>query len=123
MFYFSYFKFFAGLNATGHIGTETLELMRQPRCGVPDVTHRKFQNRRRRKRYSVQGQRWSRSTLRWNLKTFNASFVRGLTRDMVRRVLTNALQVWARHTTLTFIEVGPFDKSADLQGSGTCATT
>lgn len=107
-------QFFAGLNATGHIGNETLELMRRPRCGVPDVTHRKFQNRRR-KRYSVQGQRWSRSTLRWNLKTFNASFVRGLTRDMVRRVLTNALQVWARHTTLTFIEVGPFDKSADLQ--------
>ena len=32
-------QFFAGINATGTVDQDTIELMRKPRCGVPDVTH------------------------------------------------------------------------------------
>lgn len=30
---------FLGLNVTGQLDTATLEMMKKPRCGVPDVQH------------------------------------------------------------------------------------
>ena len=32
-------QFFAGINTTGTVDQDTIELMKKPRCGVPDVTH------------------------------------------------------------------------------------
>jgi matrix metalloproteinase-14 (membrane-inserted) len=46
------FQSFAGLNVTGELDPETVELMGMPRCGVRDkVGH----DARRRKRYALQG--------------------------------------------------------------------
>ena len=32
-------QFFAGINVTGEVDTDTKELIKKPRCGVSDVTH------------------------------------------------------------------------------------
>ena len=32
-------QFFAGLNVTGNLDKDTLDLLKEPRCGVPDVSH------------------------------------------------------------------------------------
>lgn len=51
-------QFFSGLNVTGEIDGKTRELMLKPRCGVPDVAHPGYRNKRgilRVKRYNLQG--------------------------------------------------------------------
>ena len=73
------------------------------------------------KRYSFQGERWSRKNLTWNLrkisKTYQNSYqVTGLNRESLRRVLGLALDMWARHTELQFTEAHPDDETADIQG-------
>lgn len=46
------FQSFAGLNTTGELDQETVEMMSLPRCGVRDkIGH----DARRRKRYALQG--------------------------------------------------------------------
>ena len=32
-------QFFAGINVTGDIDQGTMDIMKKPRCGVPDITH------------------------------------------------------------------------------------
>ena len=75
------------------------------------------------KRYSLQGERWSRANLTWHLRYLkeeagndkNHGFD-SLDRGSVRRILSHALDVWARETALNFTEVHPEDKMADLRG-------
>ena len=50
-------QFFAGLNVTGEVDEGTVEMMVKPRCGVPDVSHGGYRNKRslvRVKRYNLQ---------------------------------------------------------------------
>ena len=106
---------FAGLNMTGNIDNETRKLIHKRRCGVQDVSLG-FRNRRsvsnlRVKRYNLQGQRWSHTNLTWSIRGIPQS-VR-LARDVVRRELTYALDVWARHTHLSFTETYE-DETADI---------
>jgi len=49
------FQAFAGLNITGTLDAETMELMNTPRCGVKDDMGFSNAKRRRRKRYVLQG--------------------------------------------------------------------
>ena len=104
---------------TGEIDSETRHLLQKARCGVQDVS-RGFRNKRsssssplsvRVKRYSLQGQRWSHNNLTWSVRSIPDS-VR-LTREEVRRELTYALDVWARHTHLSFTETYE-DDTADI---------
>ena len=39
-------QFFAGINVTGEVDTDTKELIKKPRCGVSDVMHsgKRFSN-------------------------------------------------------------------------------
>ena len=107
---------FAGINMTGKIDRETRRLISARRCGVQDVSLG-YRNRRsisslRVKRYNLQGQRWSHNNLTWSVRGIPQSVY--LSRDVVRRELTCALDVWARHTLLTFTETYEDDK-ADIQ--------
>ena len=73
------------------------------------------------KRYSFQGERWSRKNLTWSLRKIGKTYqhsnqVTDLNRDSLRRVLGLALDMWARHTELQFTEAHPDDEAADLQG-------
>ena len=103
---------FAGINMTGKIDQQTKKLILQKRCGVQDVSIG-FRNRRsvRMKRYNLQGQRWSHNDLTWSIRRPPQSGY--ISRDIVRRELTCALSVWARHTLLTFTSHD--DDKADIQ--------
>ena len=76
------------------------------------------------KRYSFQGERWSRKNLTWNIKHIDkmmpsyhhSNQVIDLNMDSLRRVLGRALNMWSRHTQLQFTETHPDDETADLQG-------
>merc|ERR1719430_2462939 len=94
---------FAGIDMTGRIDQQTKDLIYKKRCGVQDVSIG-FRNKRsiRVKRYNLQGQRWSHNNLTWSLRRAPVSGY--ISRDVVRREITFALSVWARHTLLTFTE-------------------
>ena len=104
---------FAGLNMTGELDEDTKHLIKQKRCGVQDVSLG-FRNKRaiRVKRYNLQGQRWSHNNLTWSLRRLPRDLY--VTRDVIRRELHYALEVWSRHTLLTFQESYD-DKHADIQ--------
>ena len=46
---------FAGLEPTGELDKETVELMETPRCGVKDNVGPSDDAKRRKKRYALQG--------------------------------------------------------------------
>uniref|UniRef100_A0A3Q3QP37 Peptidase metallopeptidase domain-containing protein n=1 Tax=Monopterus albus TaxID=43700 RepID=A0A3Q3QP37_MONAL len=81
---------FFGLNATGVLDSETLEVMRSPRCGVPDVEE--YSN--------AQGTRWNK-----NIITYIGRYTRDLPRSTVDFLLETAFRVWARASSLTFVRM------------------
>ncbi|XP_055537460.1 matrix metalloproteinase-2 [Wyeomyia smithii] len=114
---------FANLNPTGEINQETLALMRRPRCGAPDLPSSRdflpsntlngvfeFQRHRRQRRFVIQGQKWEHPIVTWSL--VNQSMV-DLDAGQVRRVLHEALDLWAQNANLTFREV--YSSEADIQ--------
>ena len=104
---------FAGIRMTGEIDEKTKELIHKKRCGVQDVSLG-FRNKRstRVKRYNLQGQRWSHRNLTWSLRRTPRTMY--VSRDIIRRELTYALNVWERHTLLSFTETYD-DEHADIQ--------
>ncbi len=111
-------QFIGRLNVTGVVDAPTRRLMGLPRCGVPDVSHVGYRNKRqapliRVKRYNLQGERWPRYNLTWNLKRVPRDG--RIPSDVIRRELAHALDMWARETKLTFAELAPDDNSADIQ--------
>ncbi|XP_072248964.1 matrix metalloproteinase-20 [Leuresthes tenuis] len=80
---------FFGLNATGVLDFDTLELMKSPRCGVPDVEE-----------YShIQGTRWEKNVITYSI----GRYTRDLPRSSVDSLIESAFGVWARASGLTFI--------------------
>nr|XP_019548633.2 matrix metalloproteinase-2-like [Aedes albopictus] len=71
------FQNFANLDPTGKIDQDTLELMRKPRCGAPDLPSSRdfmpsnslsplqFQHHRRHRRFVIQGQKWEHPIVTW----------------------------------------------------------
>jgi matrix metalloproteinase-14 (membrane-inserted) len=56
--YIMEFQAFAGLNQTGDLDTETVKMMKMPRCGVKDIVgtkHDTDEEHSRKKRYALQG--------------------------------------------------------------------
>ncbi|KAF5306949.1 hypothetical protein FQA39_LY00179 [Lamprigera yunnana] len=89
---------FSGLPITGRLDQKTKTLLRTPRCGVPDIQPHSM----RRKRFMIQGQRWPYNNITWSLRS---TYLRDLDRYQVRYVFTKALEVWSKHSRLTFTEV------------------
>ncbi len=63
------FKAFAGLEQTGDLDEETVELMNTPRCGVRDIIGPGTQARRK-KRYALQGSRWRTKNLTYRITKY-----------------------------------------------------
>ncbi|XP_049634984.1 interstitial collagenase [Suncus etruscus] len=91
-------KFF-GLKVTGKPDAETLKVMRQPRCGVPDVAPLSITSRIF---------RWEHTSLTYRIETY--------TKDMhpaeVDRAIEKAFNLWSQVTPLTFTKV--FEGQADI---------
>ncbi|XP_071061274.1 uncharacterized protein [Pseudochaenichthys georgianus] len=82
-------QIFFGLNATGVLNSDTLEIMRSPRCGVPDVEE-----------YShLQGTRWNKNILTYRI----GRYTRDLHRNTVDSLVESAFSVWASASSLTFV--------------------
>jgi len=90
---------FAGLNITGKFDDATKKLVQTPRCGLPDVSG-SMETRKR--RYTLQGTKWRKSTLTWKLLNDNND---GLTRKQVEDTLTTAFSRWQAITNLKFIKL------------------
>uniref|UniRef100_A0A1Y9IVB7 Peptidase metallopeptidase domain-containing protein n=1 Tax=Anopheles minimus TaxID=112268 RepID=A0A1Y9IVB7_9DIPT len=108
---------YGGLNPTGTINEETLELMRKPRCGAPDVSHsldflpsNDARPHLRLRRYIIQGQKWQNSVVTWSLVNQTMS---ELDAGQVRRILHEALDLWSQHANINFREV--YSTDADIQ--------
>lgn len=54
---------FAGLPVTGQLDERTLNLMRTPRCGLPDKDDN--DNAKRKKRFALRGPKWPYTNLTW----------------------------------------------------------
>ncbi|KAF2899798.1 hypothetical protein ILUMI_06396 [Ignelater luminosus] len=89
---------FSGLPVTGKLDDKTIKLLKRPRCGLPDIEP----HAQRRKRFVPQGQRWPYTNLTWSLQSTN---LKELNTYEVRFVFSKALEVWARHSKLTFREI------------------
>lgn len=97
---------FAGIPVTGRLDAHTVKLLRRPRCGLPDKIN---QTSGRRKRFTLQGEKWPYLNLTWSLRT---KHLKGLDPYEVRYIIAKAFEVWSRHSKLTFAEVD--DNKADI---------
>ena len=89
MFVWQTFHRFGGINVTGKLDKQTVDLMATPRCGVPDVLEEQLVDDQeildvgdkeeeengtnsyfpsRRKRYALQGSRWRTKSLTYKVK-------------------------------------------------------
>ncbi|XP_041919560.1 collagenase 3-like [Alosa sapidissima] len=83
---------FLGLRVTGKLNSETLEAMKKPRCGVPDVAE-----------YSIfgQGLKWNSNKLTYRIENYTPDMTVAEVDDTIER----ALQVWAKVTPLRFTRI------------------
>lgn len=79
---------FFGLNVTGLLNSETLDIMKSPRCGVPDVEP--YNN--------VQGTRWNKNQLSYKIGRYTGDLPRGT----VDSLIDSAFGVWSRVSRLKF---------------------
>ncbi|KAL2095334.1 hypothetical protein ACEWY4_010053 [Coilia grayii] len=90
---------FFKLKVTGVLDSETLEVMKKPRCGVPDVA-----------RYSTFGQdlKWRTNKLTYRIVNYTPD----MAKSEVDTAIEKALQVWARVTPLRFTRI--YSGTADI---------
>merc|ERR1719295_1004162 len=79
-------------------------MMDTPRCGVKDLVGPSDDNgvqfRRRRKRYALQGSRWSLKTLTYRITKYPSTYK--MTHKRVDYEIERAFKVWSEHTGLKF---------------------
>nr|XP_019556503.1 matrix metalloproteinase-14 isoform X4 [Aedes albopictus] len=90
------FQSFAGLNVTGELDGDTMELMSLPRCGVRDKVG--FGSDSRSKRYALQGSRWKVKALTYRISKYPSR----LDRNEVDKEIAKAFSVWSEYTDLSF---------------------
>ncbi|XP_017291897.1 collagenase 3 [Kryptolebias marmoratus] len=85
---------FFGLNVTGTLNGETLEMMKKPRCGVPDEKVASF---------STFGDKskWNKMSLTYRIVNYTPD----MSVEEVDNSIQKALQVWAKVTPLTFTKL------------------
>jgi peptidoglycan hydrolase-like protein with peptidoglycan-binding domain len=84
------FQKFNGLKVTGKLDKATHDLMSRPRCGFPDTAD-----------FVLEGRKWNKTALTYSY----SSFTPDLSQAQVRNALSQAFNLWAAVTPLTFTEV------------------
>ncbi|KAM4700402.1 collagenase 3-like [Discoglossus pictus] len=84
-------KFF-GMRVTGTLNSETMEMMKRPRCGMPDMVQvRQFPGR----------PRWTRNSITYRIVNYTPD----LSIPEVNEAIRAAFSVWSNVTSLTFTKV------------------
>uniref|UniRef100_A0A8C6KU51 Collagenase 3 n=1 Tax=Nothobranchius furzeri TaxID=105023 RepID=A0A8C6KU51_NOTFU len=83
---------FFGLGETGHLDSQTLDVMREPRCGVPDVDNFSF--------YPYKP-KWKNTTITYTV----AKYTPDMSRGEVQKSIRLALKMWSDVAPLKFIEI------------------
>nr|XP_008119204.1 PREDICTED: matrix metalloproteinase-25 [Anolis carolinensis] len=101
---------FAGLPTTGEMDQKTMDMMSKPRCSLPDIigTSELMRRRRRKKRYALSDSVWKKTDLTWHIRSFPRSSY--LSRDHVRKLISEAFRAWSKSSALTFREL-PSDQA------------
>jgi peptidoglycan hydrolase-like protein with peptidoglycan-binding domain len=86
------FQEFNSLEVTGELDQATLDLMSRPRCGFPDFFAE----------FSLQGSKWNQNNLTYAYQNFTPD----LTQAQIRTAISQAFNLWAAVTPLSFTEVG-----------------
>ncbi|KAM6970468.1 collagenase 3a [Aplochiton taeniatus] len=91
-------KFF-GLTVTGSLDSDTVDLMKKPRCGVPEVA-----------RFSTFGRdlKWQTNQLTYRINNYTPD----MSQSEVDNSIDRALQVWAKVTPLRFTRI--YSGTADI---------
>ncbi|XP_050957768.1 matrix metalloproteinase-25 [Labeo rohita] len=101
---------FAGIEETGKLDRDTLELMARPRCSLPDTISsedllkgkRKGKGKMKR-RYTLPRLSWDKTDITWSVQEFpSPSTSPTLHPGLVKLILTSALRVWSDVTPLRF---------------------
>uniref|UniRef100_A0A8C0EC84 Peptidase metallopeptidase domain-containing protein n=1 Tax=Bubo bubo TaxID=30461 RepID=A0A8C0EC84_BUBBB len=90
---------FFGLEVTGELNPETLDIMKQPRCGIPDV-----------RSYSTfpQSPRWKKEDVTYRILNYTPDMLQ----SDVEEAIAKALQLWSSVTPLRFTRL--FTGQADI---------
>uniref|UniRef100_A0A8C7WW95 Uncharacterized protein n=1 Tax=Oryzias sinensis TaxID=183150 RepID=A0A8C7WW95_9TELE len=103
---------FFGLQVTGTLDTDTLEVMKKPRCGIPDINIGQF---------STFGNnvKWQKNPLTYRIVNYTPDLSQAEVQDSIQR----ALQVWASVTPLRFTRTnsGPADIMVSFSRGGECS--
>uniref|UniRef100_A0A672IWQ0 Matrilysin-like n=1 Tax=Salarias fasciatus TaxID=181472 RepID=A0A672IWQ0_SALFA len=96
--YISEMQNFFGLKETGLLDSDTLKVMKKPRCGVPDVDNFSFYPTR---------PKWKKNTITYMISRFTPD----MKKEDVEKSFRLALKMWSDATPLKFIKVnqGPAD--------------
>ena len=106
------FQDFAGINQTGVVDEHTMKMIEMPRCGVKDTVGQGA-HQRRRKRFALQGSKWSKTRLTWSIGRYPSK--QNMTREDIEDTATKAFQLWAKASGLEFIHEGDKAISADIE--------
>ncbi|CAN9498700.1 unnamed protein product [Ophioblennius macclurei] len=102
---------FYGLEVTGQVDAATLKAMRRPRCGLPDRNPEELgegaRRRKRRRRYTLTGQRWDKDDITYSI--VNHNLPPSLGEERTRAAIRKAFEVWRRVTPLAFRELPAVD--------------
>uniref|UniRef100_UPI00398F4A73 matrix metalloproteinase-17-like n=1 Tax=Pristiophorus japonicus TaxID=55135 RepID=UPI00398F4A73 len=91
---------FAGIRETGILDADTLQMMKRPRCSLPDIIGTSEIMRRRRKRYALAGSVWKKTTLTWRVNQYPRQH--NLEQTMIDTLLYYAFEVWSKVSPLKF---------------------
>ena len=90
-----------GLRVDGTLNKITLELIKLPRCGVPDIPPVAKQAATTSGQFVAQGNSWTNSNLTYSFD----NFISDTTQDAIRGAVMGALNQWASQARLAFMEI------------------
>ncbi|XP_046622272.1 matrix metalloproteinase-14-like isoform X1 [Neodiprion virginianus] len=96
---------FGNITQTGVFDNNTLQLMKSPRCGVPDVDRNV---NTRRKRYVIASKGWGKR----NITYYVANWSPKLSEEAVSAEIARAFAAWSGYSRLNFKQIN--DPSADI---------
>jgi Matrixin/Putative peptidoglycan binding domain len=100
----AYQKFY-GLEQTGILDEQTINIMSLPRCGVPDMPYLPVDVQ-----WAHLGFKWPRNDLRWtniDMTFGGVDIPPGMTLEQVEAVIQQSLQTWSDASPLRFSKGGP----------------